>query len=237
MKGFKEYKNLILSILSLSATLLLLIVCVLGWYVTNKQAYVTGVVGSTKDNNDFSLVLEYYDGQAWEEVTDFDFEDMYPGDVITFRLNVTCNGTATTNISTSFTGITSKSHTLTVDNGYVKLGDVSLYEIDENNKVTVNDEDTLYLISNNEISLVDYKLEDACKVYYLEKRLVASDDDTIPLISNNVTSNSIIDEFISSVEITESSNLYFAIKYEDLETNNYYAYQTLDIDQLIVSYK
>lgn len=237
MRKLKEYKNLILSLCSLTATLLLLIVCVLGWYVVNKEASVNGVVGSTQANNDFTLAFEYYDGDSWEEVTNFDFEDMYPGDSIMFRLSVILNSAATTNISASFTGVSSQIHTLTVLDGYVAVGDVCLYEIDQNNKVMVDGTKTLYTISNAEVELAEYKIEDACKVYYIEKRVQSSDLDTVPTISNEALGKSMTAEFISSIEITESSNLYFAIRYEDLEDNNYYAYQTLIIDKLIVSPK
>lgn len=236
MRHLARNKNLILSICSLSATLLLLIVCVLGWYVVNKEASVTGVVGTTNGNDDFSLKLEYYDGDSWEEVTDFNFEDMFPGDSINFRLNVLCNTNSITEISTSFTGISSKSHTLVVDNGYIKLGDIVLYEIDQNNKVTVNTNETLYTISNDSISLDDYKLEDACKVYYIEKRLLEEDDNSVPVIEASATGEMLTNEFISNVEVLESSNLYFAVRYENLESNNYYAYQILDINQLIVNF-
>ena len=205
MRKLKEYKNLILSLCSLTATLLLLIVCVLGWYVVNKEASVNGVVGSTKANNDFTLAFEYYDGDSWEEVTNFDFEDMYPGDSIMFRLSVILNSAATTNISASFTGVSSQIHTLTVLDGYVTVGDVCLYEIDQNNKVMVDETKTLYTISNAEVELAEYKIEDACKVYYIEKRVQSSDLDTVPTISNEALGKSMTSEFISSIEITESS--------------------------------
>lgn len=228
-------KSSFLSIISLSVTLLLLVICAFGWFANNDEAKVNNGVVQTHGDDDFVFVLEYYDGDSWEVVTNFEFADMMPGDAISFRLSVVCQSTTTTTISAHFTGISSSIHSLVVEDSLIKYNDIALYSI-VNNSVTVG-EDTLYTISNNEIALADYEIEDAMKVYYIEKKLISETGaaDYVPTI-NESNQNAITADFINSVDVSASSYIYFMLRYEDLENNNYYAYQKLNIDKLAIDY-
>lgn len=60
-KIMKQKYHLISSIISMAITSVLLIVVCLAWYVTNKEAYVTGVTGSIVDEKSVIESIEYYD--------------------------------------------------------------------------------------------------------------------------------------------------------------------------------
>ena len=67
----KQKYHLISSIISMAITSVLLIVVCLAWYVTNKEAYVTGVTGSIVEDNPIIESVEYYEatGKANEGFT------------------------------------------------------------------------------------------------------------------------------------------------------------------------
>lgn len=228
-------KSSFISIISLSVTLLLLIICAFGWYVVNKEAQLENGVMKTHGDESFTFVLEYYDDDSWEVVTNFEFVDMMPGDVISFRLSAICDDNETTTISSRFTGVSSSLHSLIVEDDFIKYNEITLYTI--TNDMVKIDEKTLYSVKNNVISLKDYKIEDAMKVYYIGQKLMSDTNasDYIPII-NDDNQIDISDNFINNVEISSSTYLYFMLRYEDLENNNYYAYQKLTIDKIVIDY-
>lgn len=69
--NMKQKYHLISSIISMTITSVLLIVVCLAWYVTNKEAYVTGVTGSIVEDNPIIESVEYYEatGKANEGFT------------------------------------------------------------------------------------------------------------------------------------------------------------------------
>ena len=79
--------NLILSSISLSITALLLVMITVAWYATNKTAYVTAGIGSTKGiGYDLALQRGTYQNNSWtwEYTNDLSITHLQPGDVYYF---------------------------------------------------------------------------------------------------------------------------------------------------------
>lgn len=251
MKIFKEYKNLILSICSLSATLLLLIICVLGWYVTNKEAYVTGVVGST-DGVDCSVSLSYYDGEEFQTADSISLNDMEPGDVFYFML--TCkSGEGEIELEFIFDGIKSSlnknfiidNEKLCVENGNYNI---PIYELNEDSNVVVNDKVLYSYDSLTEQFLLDkYLIQDTILFYDLGETW------TTPPSLEGLTGESIDDpKYVVKVD-NEVSYHYFALEFNNelstikvdsingetvdtlIENSNLFLYQKLEIESMFYS--
>lgn len=219
MKYFKEYKNLILSILSLSATLLLLIVCVLGWYVTNKEAYVTGVVGST-DGIDCDVSLSYYDSEIADfvDADSISFNNMEPGDAYYFRLACE-SGDGEIDLEFVFDGIKSSlNETFLIENEKLYISypinekdsyNIPLYNISDN-KVNVNDK-TLYSYNTttSTFSLGNYLIEDTILFYDLGNTWTSS------IALDDLTGKSIKNpQYVITVD-EQVSYHYFALEFND----------------------
>lgn len=81
-------KSSFLSIISLSVTLLLLVICAFGWFANNDEAKVNNGVAATNNENNYVFELYYYDGSSWELV-DSEFDEyipVNPGEKIYFNL-------------------------------------------------------------------------------------------------------------------------------------------------------
>lgn len=251
MKKFKEYKNLILSLCSLSATFLLLIICVLGWYVTNKEAYVTGVVGST-DGVDSSVSLSYYDGEKFQTADSISLNDMEPGDVFYFML--TCkSGEGELELEFIFDGIKSSlnrnfiidNEKLCVENGNYNI---PIYDLNENMNVIVNDKILYsYNSTTSQFSLGNYLIEDTILFYDLGESW------TNPPTLESLTGKNLKDpQYVITVNDAESYH-YFALEFNNdlstikvdsingetvdtlIENSNLFLYQKLEIESIFYS--
>ena len=100
--------NLILSSISLSITALLLVMITMAWYATNKTAYVTAGIGSTK-GIDYDLTLQrgtYQNNNwTWKDTNDLSITNLQPGDSYFFRFEI--DYTARVKFETSFSQIDS----------------------------------------------------------------------------------------------------------------------------------
>ncbi|MBQ3254092.1 MAG: hypothetical protein IJA65_05990 [Acholeplasmatales bacterium] len=117
----KTKYNLYASIASLCATLFLLVVIVMAWYVTNEEASATGITGST------AILDEESQGNV-SEVYYFDItkvEDVTGGKKYT--VSETCKGTKVSNIDMGkYDALYSEAHQLLM---VIKLKDSSNYSI------------------------------------------------------------------------------------------------------------
>ena len=171
-------KNLFLSICSLLVTTFLLVFLVFGWYVSNTEVSASGILGSTA-GEPYEVELEVSECDAsgnvtaWHKVNDIKFNNINPGDKFLFRLNIKLKEAGSLNLKVTFDEILSSvdNSKITVKDNkvYQMKGDIPLYDL-VGNSVKVNEkgtEKTLYSYNESTLGLVDYKLEDAFKVYNL----------------------------------------------------------------------
>lgn len=230
--------SLISSIISLVVTCGLLIVCLFAWYVSNKNVSANGIVASSADS-DFNFSLEMYKDTEYSEVnTDkIDLGNLNPGDLFYFRIKVSKKNKELTDdlkFNIKFSGVESKidDEKLCVNDSFVSYKYdtnkyVNLYEIEENKVVTDSTENNvLYNIDEeNKISLVNYKIQDAFKVYPNVKK-----NDSISegkLMSENIDVK-IIDDFYCyfALEFNEDLSL---VTIDGVESSNAYMFQNLII--------
>lgn len=221
-------KKLLPSIFSLILTALLLITCVMAWYSANEVVRATGVIAATKDE-DCTFKLEYYSDSTWNEALELNLSNLWPSDVEYFRLICTSTSTSEKTITSKFNGITSflQPDKLTISNGNVVYNTVPMYAI-ENDAVMVG-ADTLYNVIEGELTLADYKLEDALNVYYLGNEFNGGS------LTGKIAKKIVAPIFESEVLSTGRSTFYFAIEYADSTDNNYYAYQGLSIQSIRIN--
>ncbi len=125
-------KSSFLSIISLSVTLLLLVICAFGWFANNDEAKVNNGVAATNNENNYVFELYYYDGSKWELV-DSEFNEyipVNPGEKIYFNLVVHSLSDGNSTLKCEFDNITTSVREdiiyNTVDNTYcIEIADAS----------------------------------------------------------------------------------------------------------------
>lgn len=249
-------KNMLLSAFTLFVTAFLLFFVVSAWYVTNEEASAEGIIGSTAGDQ-YSLKLQRgtynttNDEWIWQDTESLSFTNISPGNKFFFRIVIDATPGQEYNFTAAFDGVTSSliPNKLTVNGNYVasieandKLYD--LYPIVDNKVTITNDSSvtkTLYTISDDEIYLADYKLEDAFLFYPIGTE---EPEDT------NLTTNGLgFDDLKFDIEVIASNDsvyYYFALEFNDeksLETidgvtsSNMYMYQKLSIAHISITHK
>lgn len=176
--------NIILSSISLFATVFLLIAVLYAWYVTNKVALMTNGHGQTASKN-LNEYLEYYDTTMqtpeWK-AANFNFEEIEPGDIFYFRFKVVNGEEIDQSYRVDFQNINSILKTGS------KVGDLCVYE---SNVCVVDDiiagvpsYTDLYEIVNNKVSVSYYLTADTAKETLITKDLYNVSGSTITLTNN-----------------------------------------------------
>ena len=247
-------KNTIMSIMSLVITTFLLFFIVSAWYVSNKEVSVNGIFGNTAGDG-YSLKLQRgtYNSStnkwSWEDTESLSFANVSPGNKLFFRIVMNTNEGESYNFSAKFDGISSSltEDKLVVNNGYVAAvvygGLIDLYKIVDNAVTVTNDSSvtkTLYTIdAENNISLADYKIQNAFLFYSLETTEPANT--TLPSTGGQPFFNELDNPLQFDFGITAESSqayYYFALEFNEnrsIETidgvpqSNMYMYQSLSI--------
>lgn len=214
--------KLIAQLVSLVMTLIVFIVCVYGWYVTNTEASVSGIVASTASSS-FSSSLQYWDEDSWKDCSDSVTLNLEPGDAIYFKLEVKIDSGRTFKFNKSSFNIQSSITTdaLIVKDSKIYYGNAYLYTLDDNS-VKI-DEKTLYSYGTS-LALVDYKLGDFLTLYNATYNATST-----PSIEDDTQA-----DYITGTSEDGSAIAYFALKFEDDENSNYYAYQTVTLNRLYI---
>ncbi len=250
----KRNLKLITSIITLSLTLVTLLTSIYGWYTENNVAEATGLKVSTYDAQvDFEL--QSYDTTKNEYVASNSivFNNIRCNDVFYFRFKITPRESdldvSTLKFDINFTNYSSaiQDNTLTYNSSKktITYSDVKLYDVvtDETsgeNTVTFGNK-TLYKITDNKITLKDYKIEETFKAYSNQKQ---SDN---ALGTDGVLLNDQISTYSGNTNYIEKSGTdyyyYFALKFnEDLslvidngiESSNAYEFQELTISEITI---
>ncbi len=229
-----KYFKLLSSIIILIVTIFVFLSATYGWYVTNKNTDATGIEAKTNDEV-MKYSIEIYDGSHYVSNKNT-ISNAFPGDVSYFRIKIVGADLIPSDYSytINFECLSSIiEDTIQVSDSYVTYDSVELYKI-ENNKVLINDK-TLYNISESNISLEDYKIENVYKFYSNVKN-----GDTLPSTNNDlvdsitIESTTIKDEndsyyYYFALEFNESSSI---VTYNSSETSNPYMFQKLTIKSI-----
>ncbi|MBQ3254041.1 MAG: hypothetical protein IJA65_05730 [Acholeplasmatales bacterium] len=219
-------KNLMLSGFSLLCTLFLFICIITAWYVTNKEASATGIMGSTEGDH-YTLKLQrgtYNEATTkwtWEDTEHLSFTNISPKNSFYFRIALDIEDTSENiSLSANFADISSTiiEDRLVISDGYVcvKEGTTSypLYELVDN-KVTIKEvineittDKVLYQNVNNKVLLDDYLIEDTFKFYNFG--LTEPTNNVLPVedpSTNEIEDNSVVlsqlDPF--NIQVTEEN--------------------------------
>lgn len=224
-------KKLISMIFSVGATICVLVVCLFAWFSNNKYVGTTGVEGTTVGEH-YEFKFYVYEDSNWLEIQDkISVGEINPGDIIYFRLDATKLSDEDYGFEARFNKIESKLRTeslIVVDNSiYLNtvLGNVWMWDLDEQNQVVVNNK-VLYLYKNNQLTLEDYKIEDLIYMYSCDSDL--NKIDRIEQIEHEM------------VNPGDSASVYFAIEYNEEASivegydSNLYCYQTLILNYLVI---
>ena len=240
--------NLILSAASTLVTLGLLIITMFAWFVTNQETEAHGIIANTADEN-LSFTLYTYDNDEsdWVSVDEaLEFENTKPGEAKYFKLVCENSGTDDIIIDGYFSGIQSKINTdyVKISNNYVTYNTVRAYRINTSaNAVVVEDNRVLYNVSGGAISLGYYKIEDGFRIQYFGETETNGTEN--PSTTYNDIDNQPTDGTVRSIstalfdDLTVPSTgktLYFALVYlDDDYLNQFYMYQSLYLDSLVIA--
>lgn len=234
----EKYK-LISSIFSLILTISLTFTLIFAWYTSNDEVSVSGVVAST--NEDLcQFKLEYFD-DGWMYVDDLTFNNMWPSDVVYFRLVATPK--TDIQIKAKFMGITSMLFSdIACDGNNIFLNSnptVNLYKIN-NDKVMIDNKILYSIDSNNNIFLKDFLIEDAFSINLVGYSILQYTPQSYPNITTNdftyINQITNLDEEFLNITLDSTTYIYFNVCYRNdnvLESEyNYYAFQSLAIQSL-----
>lgn len=242
--------NLISSSISLSITALLLVMITMAWYATNKTAYVTAGIGSTK-GIDYDLTLQrgtYQNNSwTWEDTNDLSITHLQPGDVYYFRFKIDYD--AQVLFETSFSEISSslvENGLIVAPTGYVQINGTNQDWLEvQNNMVQITEvlEDveqtpkSLYSTQGGIVTLstTAYNVADTFKLYdyglgtatFGNDNVIAAADtkeDGTGLVTSSVlTSNPSMRYDLSTLQQTSGEAYgYFALEFNDaLSTKTY----------------
>ncbi|RIA75428.1 hypothetical protein EI71_01516 [Anaeroplasma bactoclasticum] len=242
--------NLILSSISLSITALLLVMITVAWYATNKTAYVTAGIGSTK-GIDYDLTLQrgtYQNNSwTWEDTNDLSITHLQPGDVYYFRFKIDYD--AQVLFETSFSEISSslvENGLIVAPTGYVQINGTNQDWLEvQNNMVQITEvlEDveqtpkSLYSTQGGIVTLstTAYNVADTFKLYdyglgtatFGNDNVIAAADtkeDGTGLVTSSVlTSNPSMRYDLSTLQQASGEAYgYFALEFNDaLSTKTY----------------
>ncbi len=134
-------KSSFLSIISLSVTLLLLVICAFGWFANNEEAKVNNGVAATNNENNYVFELYYYNGSSWELVnSSFDgYIPVNPGEKIYFNLVINSLSDTNTKLKCEFDNITTS---VREDIVYDTNNNAYCIQIDSTNYSLYNSTDT-----------------------------------------------------------------------------------------------
>ena len=175
-------KNLLIAVLNSILAFFLLIFNAYGWYTNNIMVSASGIFGSSSSEN-YTLKLQRgtYNNETdvwtWVDADSLAFSNISPGNKFFFRIVIDSIEGNAYEFEASFNDIDSslvENKLVVSESGeYIQTIEaenqkLNLYEIEEGNVVTVMHEDEkkiLYTISDNIISLADFKIEDTFNFY------------------------------------------------------------------------
>lgn len=224
------------------------------WYVTNKEANASGILGYT-EGDEYALKLQrgVYNGTTWtwNDTESLLFSNVSPNNAFFFRIEISSKENRKFNAK--FKDIDSK---LQENKLYVieyndienntekyiclKNGEssyIKLYKLDAENKVKIDDK-VLYEYVDDEIQLVDYKIQDTFRFY--NYGLNEPSNSIITGTSYSLT-NLTFNIEISGSE--EKQYFYFALEFNEqeslqiidgVECSNAYLYQKLLIGYISI---
>ena len=225
MIKMKKSINYILSIISLMVTLLLLVVTMFSWYVTNNQAEAKGLTAVTQSNG-HSFLIQYWDSSSseWAGTQAFDdaTKDLWPGDVVYFKISLIDeeDTNVSVNVSLSDIKVVLDNNKVTADASHVYYNGVSMYDVTAG-AVTV-DNKTLYTVTQDEddstkyvVGLDDYLISSGIKI---DNNPNITSDTPVSLSTTDIDELKAVEgEFITNRTISEDSPIYFALYYADGE--------------------
>lgn len=250
-------KNLIIAVLNSILACFLLVFNVYGWYTNNTSVSAGGIFGSSSSGN-YTLKLQRgtynkeTDVWTWVDANSLSFSNISPGNKFFFRIVIDSNEAYTYEFEASFSGINSslvENKLVVSENGeYIQTIEaedqrLNLYKIEEGNVVTVRCEDdikTLYTISDNVISLADFKIEDTFNFYSIGE---TEPDDNMLTGLTGVELKNLIFDFSANAE-GDNIYYYFALEFDEsksleiidgIESSNCYMYQKLSIAHIQIT--
>ncbi len=239
-------KKLIIYSISFVLVILVSFAISFAWFTNNKRTTSGLLVPIGGEECTFQLESYNPVKGEWEYLEEIELEDMWPGDVFYFRFKLSTTQPSV-NVNAEFEDIsTTMIEELEIDmvEKILVYNDVTVFEIDENNQVKLENGDVLYDIAMND--------QDVWEVFVNDEYAIEHAMATIPMGSHGVDYEA-WEADISGIEKGEIYDLllgptgaqitsggaqycYFALEYLDLDDNSCYSYQNMHIDHLNVTF-
>ncbi len=263
MKNNKALIRLIMSIFSLCLAVCLIIVISFAWFLAN-TAVTAKIHVTVTGGKDLTILLEGYQGDEWKDIKEVSYESLNPGDKIYLRLVIQTSSSTDQNITAKYGKMganISNAVSANIDStatgdvkGHITYQGVDIMDIlanddseSDNPYAVYEDGDKFWEISSTgKITILDnYKIYNAMVSYDLG----SSEQNLLPsqLSFTGKTPRALSEDIFgdgATVYAASTTYCYFAIEYidydssssavKDYKSNNYFIYQTFNIETIDV---